>query len=141
MAEGGPTIRAMVEEGTTISGADYADALAGLAVFRRDLARLFEAHDLVFLPSAAALPWRAEEAYTPVIDGRKVGPRGHAIYTGWVNAAGLPALALPLGFSSGGLPVGGQFVGRHGADADLLAFGAVFEAACPAPSWPPLAER
>ena len=139
-AEGGPTIRAMAAEGAAISGADYADALAALAVFRRQMARAFERCDLIFLPSAAALPWRAEEAYPPVIDGREVGPRGHAIYTGWVNAAGLPALALPLGLSSGSLPIGGQFVGRHGADLDLLAFGAGFEAAHLASPWPPFAE-
>ncbi len=138
--EGGPTIRAMAEEGAALSAADYADALAALAGFRRDVARVFARHDLVVLPSAAALPWRAEDAYPAVIDGQAVGPRGHAVYTGWVNAAGLPAIALPLGLSSGGLPIGGQFVGAPGTDADLLAFGAGFEAARPAPPWPPFAE-
>ena len=130
----------MAEEGAALSGADYADALAALAAFRREVARVFERCDAVFLPSAAALPWRAEEAYPPVIDGREVGPRGHAVYTGWVNAAGLPAIALPLGLSSRGLPIGGQFVGRFGADLDLLAFGAAFEASRPAPPWPPFAD-
>ncbi len=139
-AEGGATIRAMAEEGAALSGADYADALAALAAFRREVARVFERCDAVFLPSAAALPWRAEEAYPPVIDGREVGPRGHAVYTGWVNGAGLPAIALPLGLSSDGLPIGGQFVGRFGADLDLLAFGAAFEASRPAPPWPPFAD-
>ena len=140
LAEGGPTIRAIAAEGAAMSGADYADALAALAAFRREVARVFDRCDIVFQPSAAALPWRAEEAYPPVIDGREAGPRCHAVYTGWVNAAGLPAIALPLGSSSAGLPIGGQFVGRHGADLDLLAFGAGFEAARPAPPWPPLAE-
>ena len=138
--EGGPTIRAMAEEGAALSAADYADALAALAGFRRDVIGVFARHNVVLLPSAAALPWRAEEAYPPVIDGQSAGPRGHAVYTGWVNAAGLPAIALPLGLSSGGLPIGGQFVGRPGADADLIAFGLAFEAARPAPPWPPFAE-
>ena len=141
MAEGGPTIRAMAAEGAELSAADYADALSALAGFRREVARVFDRHDLVFLPSAAALPWRAEEAYPPMIDGQAVGPRGHAVYTGWVNAAGLPAIALPLGLSAGGLPIGGQFVGRHGEDRELLAFGAGFEASRPTRSWPPFAER
>ncbi len=140
LAEGGPTIRAMAEEGAALSAADYADALAALASFRHDVVAVFARHDLVFLPSAAALPWRAEDAYPPSIDGRAVGPRGHAVYTGWVNAAGLPALALPLGLSAGGLPIGGQFVGAPGADADLLAFGAGVESARDAPPWPTFAE-
>ncbi len=140
LAEGGPTIRAMAEEGARLSGADYADALAALTVFRRAVARVFDRHDLVFLPSAAALPWRAEEAYPAMIDGQAVGPRGHAIYTGWVNAAGLPAIALPLGLSRGGLPIGGQFVGAAGRDADLLAFALAVAPQLAAPSWPAFAE-
>lgn len=130
----------MAEEGARLSGADYADALAALTVFRRAVARVFDRHDLVFLPSAAALPWRAEEAYPAMIDGQAVGPRGHAIYTGWVNAAGLPAIALPLGLSRGGLPIGGQFVGAAGRDADLLAFALAVAPQLAAPSWPAFAE-
>ena len=140
LAEGGPTIRAMAEEGAGLSGADYADAVSALAAFRRAVARVFDRHDLVFMPSAAALPWRAEEAYPATIDGHSVGPRGHAIYTGWVNAAGLPAIALPLGLSRGGLPIGGQFVGAAGRDAELLAFAAAVAPRLAAPSWPRFAE-
>ena len=140
LAEGGPTIRAMAEEGAALSGADYADAMAALFAFRCAAARVFDRHDLVFLPSAAALPWRAEEAYPATIDGQAVGPRGHAIYTGWVNAAGLPAIALPLGLSRAGLPIGGQFAAAAGRDADLLAFAATLAPRLPAPSWPAFAE-
>ena len=140
LAEGGPTIRAMAEEGATLSAADYADALSALAVFRREVSRIFDRHDLVFLPSAAALPWPAGDAYPPLIDGQAVGPRGHAIYTGWVNAAGLPAIALPLGLSAAGLPIGGQFVGAAGCDAELLAIAAILAPRLAVPSWPPFAE-
>lgn len=141
VAEGGPTVRAMAEEGLALSATDYADALSALAAFRRAVAGVFASHDLVFLPSAAALPWPAEAAYPPVIDGQAVGPRGHAVYTGWVNAAGLPAIALPLGLSSGGLPIGGQFVGALGEDSALLAFAGAVAPGLAAPSWPPFAER
>ncbi len=135
-----PSIRAMAAEGRTLSAADYVDALARLAAIRRTMAAQFERVDLVFMPSAAALPWPADEVFPPRIDGREVGPRGHAIYTGWVNVAGHPAIALPLAFSASGLPIGGQFVARLGADRDLLAFAARFEATHgPAFAWPPLA--
>ena len=140
LAEGGPTIRAMAEEGAALSAVDHADALSAVARFRREVAGVFASHDVIFTPSAAALPWPAEAAYPPVIDGQAVGPRGHAVYTGWVNAAGLPAIALPLGFSPGGLPIGGQFVGGPGQDAALLAFAAAAAARLGAPSWPPFAE-
>ena len=105
---------------------------------RRDSAGLFERHDLIVMPAAAALPWPKDEAYPPVIDGREVGPRGHAVYTGWVNAAGLPGLALPAAPSREGLPIGIQLIGPYGGDDLLLEVGAACEAAAPwAHRWPP----
>lgn len=104
---------------------------------RRDSAGLFEHRDLVVMPAAAALPWPKDEAYPPVIDGREVGPRGHAVYTGWVNAAGLPGLALPAAPSREGLPIGIQLIGPYGGDDLLLQAGAAFEAGAPwANRWP-----
>jgi aspartyl-tRNA(Asn)/glutamyl-tRNA(Gln) amidotransferase subunit A len=37
------------------------------------------------------------------------------------------ALSLPAGFSSGGLPVGVQLLGRAGSDATLLRAGKAFQ--------------
>jgi aspartyl-tRNA(Asn)/glutamyl-tRNA(Gln) amidotransferase subunit A len=106
---------------------------------RRDVADGFEPFDAIVTPAAAALPWPAAEAFPTVIEGRAVGPRGHAVYTGWVNAAGLPALALPCEPSSEGLPIGIQVIGAHGHDDRLLRLGAAYEAAAPwARRWPAL---
>ena len=46
-----------------------------------------------------------------------------------VNALGWPALALPCGAAEGGLPASVQLVGRPGADALVLAVGALLEQA------------
>jgi aspartyl-tRNA(Asn)/glutamyl-tRNA(Gln) amidotransferase subunit A len=95
--------------------------------------------DAIVLPSAAALPWDAEAAFPTHIDGHEVGPRGHAVYTGWVNAAGLPALALPCAPSREGLPIGMQVVGPYGSDDVLLDLGMAYETAHPwAHRWPDL---
>ncbi|KPN71331.1 Asp-tRNA(Asn)/Glu-tRNA(Gln) amidotransferase subunit GatA [Neisseria sp. 83E34] len=42
------------------------------------------------------------------------------IYTIAVNLAGLPAMTLPAGFSSQGLPIGVQLIGNYFAEAKLL---------------------
>ena len=49
-------------------------------------------------------------------------------FTRFVNYFGLPALAVPAGFDSRGLPVGLQIVGRPGSDAQLLEIGVRLQA-------------
>jgi len=103
------------------------------------VARLLTRIDLIVTPATAALPWPAEESYPAVIDGQAVGPRGHAIFTAWVNAAGLPAVALPTAASREGLPIGVQIIGAYGSDGHLLDLAAAFEAAAPQGwNWPAL---
>jgi aspartyl-tRNA(Asn)/glutamyl-tRNA(Gln) amidotransferase subunit A len=126
-----PTIRAMVEAGRAIPATAYAAAIERIEAFRRDATRAFEDIDLVMTPSIAAQPWPADEPYPPVIDGRPVGPRGHAVFTAWVNACGQPAIALPSAPAPDGMPIGFQLVGRIGADDLLLELGRQYEAAKP----------
>jgi aspartyl-tRNA(Asn)/glutamyl-tRNA(Gln) amidotransferase subunit A len=45
------------------------------------------------------------------------------------NMTGHPAVSLPSGFGSDGLPIGLQIVGRHLEDADLMRVAATYEAA------------
>ena len=110
-----------------------------VARLRRECATLFERVDVIVMPAAAALPWPAHEPYPSHIDGQAVGPRGHAAYTGWVNAAGLPGLALPARPSREGLPIGIQLIGAYGQDDLLLDLGAAYEALAPwSDRWPAL---
>ncbi|WP_321377768.1 amidase [Rhizobium sp.] len=118
----GASVRAMAEEGRTITGAKYLHALEQVAALRMQMSEVFSTYDLVLTPSAAALPWPAGQAYPDVINGQAAGPRDHAIFTGWVNIAGLPAMALPAGLSKDGLPIGIQLIAGFGRDAELLQF-------------------
>ncbi|MGH8705712.1 MAG: amidase [Burkholderiales bacterium] len=136
----GPRFQAMLEAGRKVSAADY---LAGFELFermRRESEALFGRWDVVMTPSAAALPWPAEQPYPEVIDGKKVGPRGHAVYTGWVNACGIPAINLPCAPSRHGMPIGFQLAARFGADRALLQLASQYEERNPWRSrWPEIA--
>jgi aspartyl-tRNA(Asn)/glutamyl-tRNA(Gln) amidotransferase subunit A len=133
----GPVMQANAEAGRTASARDLFDLLFEAERLRGELARLFERHDFLLTPAAAALPWPANETHPPRIDGREVGPRGHAVFAGFANAVGLPAIALPCGFTQG-LPVGLQLVAREGGDDALLALAREFERAHPWQRFPEL---
>lgn len=136
-AQASPKYLDMAEQGRKLPAARLWQIVEQVRQLRRTSAKLFDDIDLIVTPSAAALPWPAADAYPPLIDGQPVGPRGHAVYTGWVNAAGLPGLALPCSPSREGLPIGMQVVGPFGADDLLLQVGEAFEAVQPwADRWP-----
>ena len=138
-AQASQKYRDMAKRGLALPAARLWEILEHVAQLRRDSVALFETVDVVVMPAAAALPWTAELAYPDRIDGHEVGPRGHAVYTGWVNAAGLPGLALPCTPSREGLPIGMQLITRYGGDDALLDLGAQYEAAQPwADRWPEL---
>jgi aspartyl-tRNA(Asn)/glutamyl-tRNA(Gln) amidotransferase subunit A len=133
-----PKYLEMAQKGRAIPAARLWQILEQVKQLRRASVALFETIDAIVLPSAAALPWNAEDAFPTRIDGQEVGPRGHAVYTGWVNAAGLPGLALPCEASREGLPIGMQVIGAYGADDLLLDLGQAYEQAHPWAAWPAL---
>ncbi|MDQ6680733.1 MAG: amidase family protein, partial [Pseudomonadota bacterium] len=123
--------REMAAQGASLGAAQLWMVIETVERLRRDCAGIFEAIDVLVTPAAAALPWPAGEAFPPVIAGRQVGPRGHAVFTGWVNAAGLPGLAVPVEPASSGLPIGIQLIAAYGADDLLLELGAAYEQLVP----------
>jgi aspartyl-tRNA(Asn)/glutamyl-tRNA(Gln) amidotransferase subunit A len=50
-------------------------------------------------------------------------------FTRPINYLGLPSLAIPCGFTAGGLPVAMQLIGRSFDEATLLRIGAAFQRA------------
>ncbi|HMS09366.1 MAG TPA: amidase family protein, partial [Pyrinomonadaceae bacterium] len=50
------------------------------------------------------------------------------IYTVSANLAGLPAISIPCGLSSDGLPIGVQLVGNYWAEGDLLNAANIYDA-------------
>jgi len=93
--------------------------------------RWFERYDVVLTPTLTrtALPIE-ERLFAPIeIDGRTVDTvrRAWYPYTHPFNLTGNPALSVPCGVHSDGLPVAIQLVGRAGDEARLIGIAALFE--------------
>ena len=126
-----PAMQASAEAGHKMPATEFFGLLIAVDILRRDLGVLFSDYDLILTPSAAALPWPAAEQYPEKINGQPVGPRGHAVFTGFANAAGLPAISLPCAPSASGLPIGFQLVGQFAQDSLVCAVARQFERAFP----------
>ncbi|MUN38816.1 amidase [Actinomadura litoris] len=125
-----PSLRENIAAGRALSGADVGRAeVLHTALFHRVRA-FFERYDALLLPVSQVPPFEASLEYPGEVAGRPMPD-----YLEWmrscflVSATGCPALSVPAGFTSGGLPVGLQIVGPHRADLAVLRIGHAFEQA------------
>ena len=103
--------------------------------------RFMRGYDLLLTPTLAVPPFETGIQGPGVIDGRGVGDTYWLSFTFPMNMTGQPAATVPAGFTSDGLPVGLQIVGRHLDDQTVLRASAAFERARPWKDlWPSLIE-
>lgn len=133
-----PNLHAMVRTGAEASAIELFDVLTQVDVLRAQLDKTFQSHDFIMTPSVAALPWPKHDSHPGTIDGMAVGPRGHAVFTAFANAGGLPGINIPCAPSPDGRPIGFQLVGPFADDMRLLDMAELFEAAQDAYRWPDL---
>jgi aspartyl-tRNA(Asn)/glutamyl-tRNA(Gln) amidotransferase subunit A len=135
----GPALAEMARQGATYSAADYLGALDAIQKLKREFDTLFERIDVLLTPTTAAMPWLATETHPTVIAGQPVGPRGHAVFTPFANALGLPAISLPCHSWPDDAPIGFQLCAARGQDAVLLELAREYERQTETGfRWPPL---
>lgn len=131
-----PVVWGALQTGRSISGGDYLRALAALHLLGRRLGAFHERFDLLLTPTLAEPPavlGRFAMTNPDFLDYR-LGPNGlwrYTPFTPLANATGAPAISLPVGFSSAGLPIGAMLAAPLGGDALLLRVAAQWEAASP----------
>jgi aspartyl-tRNA(Asn)/glutamyl-tRNA(Gln) amidotransferase subunit A len=126
-----PALEEMAKNGEKRTGSEVFAALDAVRDLRRSISVFFEDYDIILTPSAAALPWPATEPFPSQIAGENVGPRGHAVFTGFVNMAGCPGINVPAAPSATGVPIGFQLVAAPGRDGLLCALAEQYEALLP----------
>ena len=125
----GPQVLMRLQNGLAIPGVSYLEVMRwrgpALAAYLAAVAGV----DAVIAPVApVAAPTIAESDVGNSPDAEAVIQR-LTRFTRPINYLGLPALAIPSGFTKSGVPVGMQLIGRSFDEAMLLRIGAAFQRA------------
>ncbi|MCR5942606.1 amidase [Ochrobactrum sp. XJ1] len=110
-----PETRARLERAARWTGEDYSHALYTRAQARLYCAKLFNRFDFLLSPTTPlTAPKVAELAEMPDFAVR------YLANLWWTNLVGCPAITIPVGKDSRGLPIGLQIVSAPGSDEKLL---------------------
>jgi aspartyl-tRNA(Asn)/glutamyl-tRNA(Gln) amidotransferase subunit A len=119
----GEDIRQRLVTGAAYTSTDYIQARRTQTVLRRKFEMFFDEYDLLLTPTTP-VP-------APPIEGPDAVKQARLLtrFTAPFNLTGLPALSLPCGFTSNGLPLGLQIIARPWAEAHILRAGNAYETA------------
>jgi len=117
-----------INSGADVSVRDYVAKLHELELERRSAAEIFKDVDVVVTPTAPVPPPLVAELQ---VDVSRLRERELVLLrnTRPFNVLGLPAISVPCGETSQGLPVALQIAGPAGKDAQVLTFARAFEQA------------
>lgn len=125
----GDEVKRRIILGTYVLSSGYYDAyyLRAQKVRRlilRDFETAFEQVDAILTPTSPTPAFkRGERIHNPLAMYLS------DIYTIAVNLAGLPAISVPSGFTTDGLPIGLQIIGKAFGEAEMFAIANAFEQA------------
>ena len=114
--------------GSIIPAQFYYKAQKIRTVLRQQILEAFEKVDVLVLPTGPVTAPLVESS--PGIQSKEhalTGLAGRISFTGPFNLAGTPALSVPCGFSSSGMPMGLQIVGRPFAEETVLKVAYAYE--------------
>jgi aspartyl-tRNA(Asn)/glutamyl-tRNA(Gln) amidotransferase subunit A len=109
---------------STVTQQDYVRARRQCDLLRREIAKVFATVDLLVTPTVAAPPSTIEPLaqHADLDAGRTRNVWPFDVY-------GLPAISVPCGFTTAGLPVGLQIIGAPFAEGTVLSLARAYEQA------------
>jgi len=124
--------------GSTVSGADYIEAIDVVHAVGREMARWLGDYDLLLTATLAEPPAHIgrmasgrADGWVDFLDYRLNHVLPYSPFTALANGTGQPAMSVPLWWNAAGLPIGTHFMARAGDDLTLLQLAAQLEQADP----------
>jgi aspartyl-tRNA(Asn)/glutamyl-tRNA(Gln) amidotransferase subunit A len=123
----GPDVLSLLDQGRLIPATDYINAQRLRRAMRREFHKVWREVDCLLVPTtphtAPRIGRTGARSDGSAADARLAATR---LVRG-INVLGLPALSMPCGLSSSGLPIGLQIVGPAFEEALILRVGAALE--------------
>ncbi len=118
-------VRRNLQRGAEARAHTYVKGWRELQLLRRTIGDSFREIDVLVLPTRRRSPRTVEAALKREESDKPRNPEMEN--TGQFNILGLPAISIPCGFTSAGLPIGLQIVGAPFAESRVLALAHAFE--------------
>lgn len=119
-----------IETGAALSAADLTKAMKTQAQVMERMRTFQQKFEFVLCAVNQVPPFDAKLDWPKEIDGTKMEHYLAWMKSAyWISTTACPAISVPAGFTSDGLPVGIQIVGRYRADFELLQMAQMFEQA------------
>jgi amidase len=123
-----PRTRVHARMGRLLSGAPLRTARAAEYPCRRRMGAIFDRADLVLTPTTAEPPPRIDHLKGRGYWATSTAASAACPFAWPWNVVGWPAISVPAGFTTGGLPIGAQLVAPAEGEAALLSLAAQLEA-------------
>lgn len=119
-ADYGDDIRPLLLAGLFIPAVEYLQALRVRRIIRRQWAAVFSQVDCLLTPTTPVVATKFGQQTADLPGGEKPLVRAYLDLTLPFNLTGHPAISVPCGQSSDGLPIGMQLVGQPFGEATIL---------------------
>ena len=119
-AEYGPDVRERLRLGAFVTGAEYLKGQRLRALLRDEVDQVFAKLDVLLAPTTPVEATAVGQSEVRIGDGTFPVRPSLTRYTRPFNLTGHPAASVPCGFTTDGLPIGLQIVGRPFDEATVL---------------------
>lgn len=123
----GKEVKKRIMLGTFVLSSGYYDeyyrkALKVRTMIKKSFDDVFEKYDVLISPTSPTIAYKLGKE-----ENNTVAMSYGDIYTVSASIAGIPAMSIPCGFSSEGMPIGMQLMGKALAESTIIRAGYTFE--------------